>query len=94
MSAELVIPLSVLREQGLDILMQELQTMWSDYEWQATLGNDDDNDKPTKPPSVCMGCWQLWEPDLYCNCNQPQYWPLNHAIAKLRHVLGREKYEV
>ena len=90
MSTELVIPLSVLREQGLDILMQELQTMWTDYEWQSTLAEE----QPVQEPRICMGCWQLWDTDLSCNCEVPQYWPLNHAITKLRSLLGREKYEV
>lgn len=36
---------------------------------------------------VCLNCWSLWSEGA-CSCSVPRYWPIYHAIEKLRHMVS------
>jgi len=44
-----------------------------------------------KVPDVCIHCWDLFGE---CSCEDPLFWPLNHAVGKIRGMLGFEGYDL
>lgn len=42
-------------------------------------------------PNVCIHCWDFFGE---CGCEDPTFWPLNHAVGKIRGMLGFEGYDL
>lgn len=61
---------SVARDEALEYILQRLED-------HALIFH------PNGPHQVCLNCWEIWE-DGTCECEHARYWPIDHAIERLR----------
>jgi hypothetical protein len=69
------------QHQGLEDVLQRLEDHLDSYE---IIGEGE-------VPQVCLTCWSIMS-DRTCRCVPSRYWPITHAVGRLRAILGIEGY--